>query len=265
MPTLLARVRSLLTREIMNERARGQAEQEKMLIGDSVKFAVFLVTRDGVGPDPDKTKAISHFPTPIDLTQLGSFLGLANQLTVFLPGFVQNTTRMRQLLKKTTAWLWTEEIDAEFRKVKELLTSDALFKPFGAPYQASDGRQGAPRARLRPHPVSRSKSLTPTQQRYSTVEIEVMAVKWAIEDNDCYLRGIRLCTVLTDHRPLVGLFAKHLQEITSPWLRRFCEALMPYNLKIEWVQGKTHFIARKTLIRPIPVSTCAWRLIQPFR
>ena len=52
-----------------------------------------------------------------------------------------------------------------------------------------------------------------------------------------------MCTVLTDHRPLVGLFAKQLQEITSPRLRRFREALMPYNLKIEWVQGKTHYIA----------------------
>ena len=61
----------------------------------------------------------------------------------------------------------------------------------------------------------------------------MMAVKWAVEDNDSYLRGIRLCIALTDHRLLVGLFTKQLQEITYPRLRRFREALMPYNLKIE--------------------------------
>ena len=166
-----------------------------------------------VRPDLDKTKAISEFPTPKDLTQLRSFLGLANQLTVFLPDFVQNTTRMRQLLKKTTAWLWTAEIDAQYRRVKEPLPSDALVKPFdpeldtklltdasrlhGLGYALVQSTSGNLRLI-----ACGSKSLTPTQQRYSTVELEMMAVKWAFEDNNYYLRGIRLCTVLTDHRPV---------------------------------------------------------------
>ena len=64
-----------------------------------------------------------------------------------------------------------------------------------------------------------------------------------MEENDFYLRGIESCRVLTDHRPLVGIFRKQLQEISSPRLKRFREALMAYNLNVEWVQGKTHYIA----------------------
>ena len=49
MPTLLARVRVLLT--CMREHGV-KLSRKKMLISDSVKFAGFLVTLDGVRPYP---------------------------------------------------------------------------------------------------------------------------------------------------------------------------------------------------------------------
>ena len=252
MATLLARVRVLLRRMRSHN---VKLSRKKFLVGEQVKFAGFLVTKDGIKPDPAKLKAISEFPVPKDLTQLRSFLGLANQLTSFLPDFVQNTTRMRQLLKKNTAWLWTEEINTEFNRVKLLLTSDALVKPFDPKLKTqllTDASRlhglGFALLQIDNSEEKRliscgSKSLTPTQQRYSTVEIEFLAVKWAVEENDFYLRGIEVCEVLTDHRPLVGIFRKQLQEIASPRLKRFREALMGYNLRVEWVEGKTHYIA----------------------
>ena len=257
---LFVRIRMLLQR--MREHGI-KLSKKKFLVGSSVKFAGYLVTSDGIKPDPDKLKAIREFPRPKDLTALRSFLGLANQLTNFLPDFVQNTSKMRQLLKKNTAWLWTQEIDDEFEKVKLLLTSDAVVKPFdpslktqlltdasrlfGLGYALIQLRSDGPNSLI----ACGSKSLTPTQQRYSTIEIELLAVKWAVEDNDYYLRGIRVCTVVTDHRPLVGIFAKPLFDIPSPRLRRFREALMAYNLEITWVAGKTHLIADALSRNPV--------------
>ena len=55
-----------------------------------------------------------------------------------------------------------------------------------------------------------SASLSPTQSRYSTVELECLAVVNAIQKCHYYLAGITRFEVWTDHRPLVGAFKKHL-------------------------------------------------------
>ena len=55
-----------------------------------------------------------------------------------------------------------------------------------------------------------SKSLTPTQQRYATIELECLAVYFAIDKCSYYLKGGNHFTVATDHKPLEGIFAKDL-------------------------------------------------------
>ena len=51
-----------------------------------------------------------------------------------------------------------------------------------------------------------SKSLTSTQQRYSTIELECLTVHFAVSKCSFYLKGCESCTVATDHRPLEGVF-----------------------------------------------------------
>ena len=47
-----------------------------------------------------------------------------------------------------------------------------------------------------------SKSFTPTQQRYATIELECLAIIWAIQKCEFFLKGLPTFTVATDHRPL---------------------------------------------------------------
>ena len=70
-----------------------------------------------------------------------------------------------------------------------------------------------------------SKSLTPTQQRYSTVELECLGIMWAINKCQFYLRGLPNFTVLTDHRPLEGVFRKTIFDLPNPRLQRMREKL----------------------------------------
>ena len=60
-----------------------------------------------------------------------------------------------------------------------------------------------------------SSSVTPTQQRYATIELECMAIKWAIHKCAFYLLGLPTFQVWTDHRPLVGIFQKDLPDIDN--------------------------------------------------
>ena len=50
----------------------------KAQVGPEVKFAGFMVGSDGIKADPAKVEAIKEFPAPKDLTNLKSYLGLAN-------------------------------------------------------------------------------------------------------------------------------------------------------------------------------------------
>ena len=59
-----------------------------------------------------------------------------------------------------------------------------------------------------------SQSLTDTQKRYAVIELEAMALFQAVKKLRFYLQGCRF-TVVTDHRPLVGIFKKPLNEIDN--------------------------------------------------
>ena len=66
-----------------------------------------------------------------------------------------------------------------------------------------------------------SKSLTPTQQRYYTIELECIAVHLAVSKCSLYLKGCESFTVTTNHRPLEGVPGKshHIADALSraPW------------------------------------------------
>ena len=56
----------------------------KLIIGESIDFAGFTLNQQGVLPDKEMVDAIRNFPPPKSVTEVRSFLGLANQLGNFV-------------------------------------------------------------------------------------------------------------------------------------------------------------------------------------
>lgn len=67
---------------------------------------------------------ISIFTFPKNITNLWSFLGLANQLVFILPDFSHVTSELRKLLSVKNGFLWLDIHEKEFQKLKSILTSD---------------------------------------------------------------------------------------------------------------------------------------------
>ena len=86
-----------------------------------------------------------------------------------------------------------------------------------------------------------SESLTPTQQRHATIELECLAVYFVIDKCSYYLKGGTYFTVATDHKPLEGNFAKDLYDIPNPRLQRLSEKLVEYNFTVKWVSGEPSY------------------------
>ena len=76
--------------------------------------------------------------------------------------------------------------------------------------------------------------LTPTQQRYATIELECMAIQWVIKKYEYYLRGLPTFDVLTDHRPSM---------LENNRLMCMREKIIEFTSEVSWGEGKTHYIA----------------------
>ena len=228
---------------------------KKFDCGSEIVFAGHVISAAGVKPDPDQVKAISAFPTPQNTTDVRSFLGMANQLGAFLPDLAQATPALRQLIMKGVAFVWYEPHQEEFERLKKLLTSDLLCKAFNPKLRTElltdasrlNGlgfclvqRDDTDKPRLI---TCGSCSLTDTQSRYATIEIEMLAIQWAIQKCQYYLRGIETFTVVTDHKPLLGVLNKDVGEIENPRLQRLCMKLVGMSFTIRWQAGKLHEIA----------------------
>jgi hypothetical protein len=96
-----------------------------------------------------------------------------------------------------------------------------------------------------------SRSLNGAESRYATLELEALAIKWAIASCKHYLMGGPDFTVVTDHKPLVPMFKKGLGDVENARVLRYREQLTQYSFEVVWVPGKTHEIADALSRAPI--------------
>lgn len=238
--------------------------KKKLKISTEVAFAGFVVSQEGIKPDPEKVKAIKEFPSPKDITEVRSFLGLANQLGQFVPDLSMATTKMRGLLKKNVTFQWLGEHEVELDFVKNILTSPLLvqfFDPALPTTLLTDASKlhGLGFALIQHDTEGKirliqagSRSLVPAERNYAPIEQECLGAVWAMEKCRHFLYGCPNFKLVTDHQPLVGIFKKELSEVCNRRLQRFRERVLDYAFDVEWVEGKTHLIADALSRSPLP-------------
>ena len=87
-----------------------------------------------------------------------------------------------------------------------------------------------------------SQALTKTEQQYTQIEKECMAIVYACEKFDQYILGQDVITVETDHKPLIPIFKKPLLSAPKR-LQRMLLRLQKYNLHVTYLLGKHIYIA----------------------
>ena len=88
-----------------------------------VNFLGYIISADGLKPDPDKTRALQELKEPMNTTEVRSFLGMVNQFH----NLAEKDKPLRDLLSKKNQWYWGPEQQKTFNRLKqELLTSPVL-------------------------------------------------------------------------------------------------------------------------------------------
>ena len=97
-----------------------------------------------------------------------------------------------------------------------------------------------------------SRALTETEQRYSNVERELLAIVFALKRLNHYTFG-RTIAVQSDHQPLQSIWKKSIVS-ASPRLQRLLLRLAHYDINIEFLRGKENVIA-DALSRVCPLQS----------
>ena len=91
------------------------------------------------------------------------------------------------------------------------------------------------------HPVYfASKSLTTVQKNYVAIELEALAVSWAVHKFHHYLYD-RPFMLQTDQKLLQAILSKSLVEAT-PHMQCLHLPTIPYNMTVEYIKGETNLI-----------------------
>ena len=217
----------------------------------TVTFLGHVVGQGSVKPIDAKVVAVCKFPQPENKKQLMRFLGMAGYYRKFCPKFSTIAEPLTRLLSKKVKFVWTQECQDSFDKIKAMLGSAPVLSaprfdlPFKLAVDASDVAAGAVLLQEHEsveHPVCYfSKKFTECQRNYSTVEKECLALVLALQHFDVYLScSYRPIHVFSDHNPLV--FINRVKN-KNHRLLRWSLLLQQYNLNVQHIRGKDNVIA----------------------
>ena len=86
-------------------------------------------------------------------------------------------------------------------------------------------------------------SLKDVERRYSVIDTELLAMTYGILKCSFYLKGCKF-TVVSDHRPLVGLSKKGWDQLTARQARLF-EKIQGFRYEVQFLQGKYMYLLLK--------------------
>ena len=89
-----------------------------------------------------------------------------------------------------------------------------------------------------------SRFLSEAEGNYAVVELELLAIQWAVHKCRLYVAGANF-QVITDHQPLIGIMnGKNLDAMQNARIHRLMAKLrLGYTFKVLWTPGKTQCIA----------------------
>lgn len=88
----------------------------------------YVISRDGLKPDPDKVTAIKNMPRPTTKPKVLTLLGFVNCLSKFLPKLSDVSAPLRELTTEQSKFTWAKQHDEAFATIQHLVTQHPFLK-----------------------------------------------------------------------------------------------------------------------------------------
>ena len=243
------------------------------LLQTRVKYLGHILSADGIGTDPDKTESIRNWPTPQNVKELRSFLGLASYYRKFIPNLSKMASPLHELLggpkrrrgkskfsppPVAPPWVWSKRHSEAFQQIKDHLVSPPVLqyadfsKPFILHTDASTQGLGAALYQLDEEGRERviaygSRTLNSSERNCPAHKLEFLALKWAVTEKfHDFLYGNKVHAV-TDNNPLTYVLTTAKLDAAG---HRWLAALANYDLTLTYRSGRMNIDADALSRRP---------------
>jgi hypothetical protein len=198
------------------------------------------VISKGVEIDHDKTRSIMEWPTPKDVSDIRSFMGLAGYCRRFIKGFSKISCPITALQKKGAKFMWTQEYEERCQSLKHLLTHAPMLKiidPKDDFLMWTDAcKEGLGGFLMQGGSIVcyESRKLNEHEVNYVTHDLELAAIVHALKMWRHYLLG-RKFVLMKDHCGLWYLFD---QPKINARQARWMALLSDFDFEIKHIKGK---------------------------
>lgn len=198
-----------------------------------------IISEEGVATDSAKIKAVTKWPTPANVTQLRSFLGLTSYYRRFIQDYGVICKPLFDALKKS-GFVWQEAQKSAFLTLKEVMTKAPMLalpdhsQPFTLEVDASGYGISAVLMQNQKHTAFISKALGPRAATYSTYEKEALAIIEILKKWKNYFAGSTLI-IRTDQQSLRYI---EEQKLTEGIRHKLLVKLLGYNYRVEYKRGR---------------------------
>ena len=218
----------------------------------SVSYLGLIVSKEGMKVDPERIQSVAEATTPTSREELQSFLGVVGYYAKFVPGFATVVEPLRDLLRGSQQFRWTEDASRAFAEVKDrivrsgpltpfdpnlptLVTTDASGVGLGATLSQVHGTQEKVVAFA-------SRSLSTAERKYGATEREGLACVWAVEKWKTFLWGHPF-TLRTDHSALETLLSPQAHGRAGMRIARWAARLMVYQFQVKYIKGEDNIVS----------------------
>lgn len=218
-------------------------EKSKFCVPE-IKYLGYVLTKDGIGTNPEKISAIINYPSPKTVKEIRQLIGMASWYRRFIKGFSEITVPITSLIRKAGKFIWNSEAENALNILKTALTSAPILstpdfsKEFTIQTDASDSGMGAVITQIFDEEERvieyMSQKFTDAQKKYTTTEKECLALILAMEKFRPYIEGVKF-RAITDHASLLWL--RNLKD-PSGRLARWSLRMQAYEFDLIHRKGK---------------------------
>ena len=213
----------------------------------SIEALGHILTSQGISPAPSSIWNLENLEAPTSKHQLCSLLGYVNWLHQFIPGLSERAKPIIALYSKEKLSLkdWTQECQEALEDLKDspipihlspfvfglktYLTTDS--SPTALAYAITQQRlHGTERI-----VEFRSRTLTKSEQNYTQIKGEALALTWALVAAQHYLQ-YHPFTWTTDCKPLIGVLQNAADKPGSIWAR-WWDHIRSFPMEVSWMKG----------------------------
>ncbi|GKB24027.1 reverse transcriptase domain-containing protein [Tanacetum coccineum] len=222
-----------------------------------IDYREHLIDSQGLHVDPAKIEAVKNWTSLTTPTEIHQFLGLAGYYRRFIKDFSKIAKSLTELTQKNKKYIWGEDQESDFQLLKQKLCEAPILaltegnNDFAVYCDASHKGLGAVLMQREKVIAYASRQLKPNEEKYTTHDLELGAVVFALKIWRHYLYGTK-CTVFTDHKSLQHILD---QKELNMRQRRWLELLADYDCEIRYHPRKANVVAdalsQKERIKPL--------------